>query len=78
MADEFCIPLPPPTDMGSVAYTQARAHVATAAAHERPPRYFFRGVDPDEYQNWFRLVGKPFLFPEELREAQCGKWYSID
>ena len=78
MANEFWIPLPPPTDMGSVAYTRARAHVATTAARERPPRYFLRGVEPDEYQNWFRLVGKPFLFPEEPRETQRGMWYSAD
>ena len=69
MADEFCIPLPPPTDMGSVAYTWVRAHVATAAARDRPLGHYLGGVEHEEYQNWFRLVGKPFLFLEELRET---------
>ena len=78
MVDEFYIPLPPPADMGLVAYTQAWAHVATAAAPKRPLKYLHRGMDSDDYQNWFRLVGKPFLFPEELREAQRGMWYCID
>ena len=78
MADKFCFPLPSPTDMGSVAYTQARAHVATVAALEHPPRYFFRGAELDEYQNWFRLVGKPLLFLEVLRETQRGMWYCAD
>ena len=64
--------------MGSVAYTRVRAHVATVAAREHPPRYLHRGMDLDDYQNWFRLVGKPFLFPKELREVQRGMWYSAD
>ena len=78
MVDEFCVPPPPPTDMKSKACTQAVAHVATAAARERLPRYLHRGMDSDDYQNWFRLVGKPFLFPEELQEAQRGIWYSAN
>ena len=77
MVDRFCIPLPPPTDMGSIAYTQARAHVATAAARERSLGYFFDGVEHEEYQNWFHLVGKPLLFPEVLRETQRGMSVTI-
>ena len=69
MADGFCIPLPPPTDMGSIAYTRARAHVATATARERLLGYFLDGVEHEEYQNWFHLVEKPLLFPEVLRET---------
>ena len=78
MADKFCIPPLPPTDMKSKACTQVVAHVATTTARERLPKYFFHGVEPDEYQNWFRLVGKPYLFAEELREAQHEMWYSAD
>ena len=78
MASEFCIPLPPPTDMGPVAYTRVRAHMVTATARECPLGYFLCGVEHQEYQNWFRLVGKPFLFPKELREAQCKMWYCTD
>ena len=78
MADEFGVPPFPPIDMKSMACTRAVAHVATAAARERPLRYLHHGMDSDDYQNWLRLVGKPFLFPEELREAQHGMWYSAD
>ena len=66
MVDEFCIPLPPPADMRSKACTWAIAHAVTVVAHDRSPRYFFRGTEPDEYQNWFHQVGKPYLFVEEL------------
>ena len=64
--------------MGSIAYTRARAHVATAAARERSLGYFLDGVEHEEYQNWFRLVGKPLLFLEVLRETQRGMWYYAD
>ena len=78
MADEFYVPPPPPTNMKSKACTRAVAHAATAAARARPLRYLHHGMDSDDYLNWFRLVGKPYLFAEELREAQRGMWYSAD
>ena len=78
MANEFYVPPPPPTDMKSKACTQTVAHAATAAARERPHRYLHRGMDSNDYQNWFHLVGKPYLFAEELCEAQHGMWYSAD
>ena len=78
MADEFCVPPPPPADMKSKACTWAVAHAATAVGREHLPRYLHHGMDSDDYQNWFCLVGKPFLFADELREAQRGMWYSVD
>ena len=66
---EFDIPVPPSKDMASRAVTHATAKLSVIAALGGRSRYTIREVDREDYLEWFRRVGRPYLFFEELRES---------
>ena len=67
--DDFSIPLPPPEDMVSWAVTRATAQLSISTALDAWSWYTIREVSQDDYLDWFRRVGRPHLFSEELRES---------
>lgn len=77
-ADEFCIPTPPPADMGSKASSHALAPSIAAEACAHRSRITLHEVCYEEYLGWFEQIGKPHFYEEELRESQRGMWFGSE
>ena len=73
---EFSIPRLPPIDMVSEILTRAAARTALAMSAMARSRFTIRETSRDGYMDWFEWVGKPHLFPEDLREGQMQMWYN--
>ena len=76
--DDFSIPILPPADMTSARMTRAAVRIAAAFTEAARSRFTIREVTQEEYQDWFDLVGKPYLFPKDLRAEQSKMWYVED
>ena len=76
--DRFSIPIPPPVDMTYGKMTWAAAWIAAAFAEVAHSRFTIWEVSQVEYHDWFELVGKPYLFPEDLWAEQSKMWYVED
>ena len=72
----FSIPRPPPADMGSGTLTRATARTALATSAMARSLFTIWEASRDEYMDWFERVGKPHLFPEDLRDGQMQMWYN--
>ena len=62
--------------MVSETLTRAAARNALAASAMARCRFTIREVSRDEYMDWLERVGKPHLFPEDLRDGQTQMWYN--
>ena len=62
--------------MVSKILTRAAAKTTLATSAMVRSRFTIREVSLDEYMDWLERVGKPHLFPEDLREGQTQMWYN--
>ena len=74
--NDFSISIPPPADMTIGKMTWAATQTTAAFTEAARSRFTIREVSQVEYHDWFKLVGKPYQFPEDLWAEQAKMWYA--